>query len=158
MTRVPDSLRAKTRSAAKRHGHRLKRFILWENKAGAACAKCAIYVKINMANPVIPPEALTPCKDFSPSRSPIEIPEAAKARTVREAIAWLLPGQTLLIKHTGTCGLGLKGAACILRSRIIGYASRHGGGKEYIVRHAINNTAMTITCIDESLPVITLEG
>jgi hypothetical protein len=73
-------------------------------------------------------------------------------------MAWLLPGQTLMIKHAGDCGLGLRGGPCGLRNRIHGHASRHGGGKEYIVRHAINNTVMAVTCIDESLPVIKLEG
>jgi hypothetical protein len=158
MTRVPDSLRSKTRRVATGHGHRLKRFVVWEDKAGAACSNCSIYVKINMSNPIVPPEALADCKDFIPRRSTIEAPNAAKAGTVRQAIAWLLPGQTLMLKHANSCGLGLRHSQCGLRNRIRGYALRHGGGKEYLVRHAINNTAMAVTCVDESLPVITLEG
>ena len=158
MTRVPDSLRAKTRRLAKGHGHRLKRFVVWEDKAGAACSNCSSYMKISMSNPIVPPEALTDCKDFIPRRSTIEAPDAAKARTVREAMAWLLPGQTLMINHADACGLGLRHGPCVLRNRIRGYALRHGGGKEFLVRHAFSNTAMAVTCVDESLPVITLEG
>ena len=152
--RVPDSLRAKTRIAASGRGHRLKRFVVWDDKAGAACTRCNVYIKIDMSNPLVPPAASEACKDFVPPKSTFEVPDAAQANTIRQVIAWLRPGETIVVNHTSPCGLNERGF-CPFRNRLMGHASRHGGGKEYTVRH-IRSNAIAITCIDATLPVITL--